>query len=271
MGGIIDSIGGGGGLIALPTYLMLGLPVRTAYGCNKLQAGLGNLVSAVKYFRNHMVDLKIAMISAITALIGAYFGTKLIFLLPEATIQKAITIALPIVALIMVLRKSSAGNTIMESEISKKTVIQALIVGIIMGSSGNGKVLIVLTNALALVSYVQTGNVDYGVAIPAAASNIVGNLVGVNFAIKKGEKEKLEDNRGCVDEKAGQNAIPFVLLRLVALQKLAGAHRKVASLLNGSAGHDVGHENAAIVVALREDIVGIVRPGIDFDLVVRVE
>ena len=216
VGGIIDSIGGGGGLIALPTYLMLGLPGRTAYGCNKLQAGLGNLVSAVKYFRNHMVDLKIAMISAITALIGAYFGTKLIFLLPEATIQKAITIALPIVALIMVLRKSSAGNTIMESEISKKTVVQALIVGIIMGfynslfgpgigtiaiiafsmlmhydarvASGNGKVLIVLTNALALVSYVQTGNVDYGVAIPAAASNIVGNLVGVNFAIKKGEK-----------------------------------------------------------------------------------
>ena len=128
VGGVIDSIGGGGGLIALPTYLMLGIPVRTAYGCNKLQAGLGNLVSAIKYFKNHMVDLKIAMISAITALVGAYFGTKIIFLLPEETIQKAITIALPVVALIMVLRKSSAGNTIMKSEISKKTVIQALIV-----------------------------------------------------------------------------------------------------------------------------------------------
>ena len=163
-----------------------------------------------------MVDLKIAMISAITALVGAYFGTKIIFLLPEETIQKAITIALPVVALIMVLRKSSAGNTIMKSEISKKTVIQALIVGIIMGfynslfgpgigtiaiiafsmlmhydarvASGNGKVLIVLTNALALVSYIRTGNIDFAVAIPAAAFNIIGNLVGVNFAIKKGEK-----------------------------------------------------------------------------------
>lgn len=81
---------------------------------------------------------------------------------------------------------------------------------------------------------------------------------------------KLEDNRGCIDEKAGQNAIPLVLLRLVALQKLAGAHREVASLLNGSAGHDVGHENTAIVVALREDVVGVVCPGIEFDLVVRV-
>lgn len=214
--GIIDSIGGGGGLIALPTYLMIGLPVRTAYGCNKLQAGLGNLVSAVKYFKNNMVDLKIALISAITAMTGAFFGTKIIFLLPEETIQKAITVALPLIALVMVLRKSSARDTIMKSEISKITIIQALIVGLIMGfynslfgpgigtvaiiaftmimhydarvASGNGKVLIVLTNAIALVSYVKTGNVAYEIAAPAAISAILGNLIGVNLAIKKGEK-----------------------------------------------------------------------------------
>ncbi len=214
--GIIDSIGGGGGLIALPTYLMIGLPIRTAYGCNKLQAGLGNLVSAIKYFRNNMVDLKIALISAVTAMTGAYFGTKIIFILPEETIQKAITVALPIIALVMVLRKTDARNIIMKSDISKKTIMQALIVGIVMGfynslfgpgigtvaiiaftmimhydarvASGNGKVLIVLTNAIALVSYVRTGNVAYEIAGPAAVSAILGNLIGVNLAIKKGEK-----------------------------------------------------------------------------------
>ena len=196
--GIIDSIGGGGGLIALPTYLMIGLPVRSAYGCNKLQAGLGNLVSAI------------------TAMTGAWIGTKIIFLLPEESIQKAITVALPVIALIMVLRKTDARNVIMRSEISKKTVIQALIVGVIMGfynslfgpgigtvaiiaftmimhydarcASGNGKVLIVLTNAIALVSYVKTGNVAYEIACPAALCAIAGNLVGVNMAIRKGEK-----------------------------------------------------------------------------------
>ena len=118
--GIIDSIGGGGGLIALPTYLMIGLPVRSAYGCNKLQAGLGNLVSAIKYFKNNMVDLRIALVSAITAMTGAWIGTKIIFLLPEESIQKAITVALPVIALIMVLRKTDARNVIMRSEISKK-------------------------------------------------------------------------------------------------------------------------------------------------------
>ena len=214
--GMIDSIGGGGGLIALPTYLMIGLPVRTAYGCNKLQAGLGNLVSAIKYFKNNMVDLKIALISAITAMAGAYVGTKIIFLLPEETIQKAITVALPVIAVVMVLRKTDARNVIMKSEISKKTILQALLVGLIMGfynslfgpgvgtiaiigftmimhydarvASGNGKVLIVLTNAIALVSYIKTGNVAYEIAAPASISAILGNLVGVNLAIKKGEK-----------------------------------------------------------------------------------
>ena len=98
----------------------------------------------------------------------------------------------------------------------KKTVVQALIVGVIMGfynslfgpgigtvaiiafmmimhydarcASGNGKVLIVLTNAIALVSYVKTGNVAYEIACPAALCAIAGNLVGVNLAIRKGEK-----------------------------------------------------------------------------------
>ena len=214
--GVIDSIGGGGGLIALPTYLMIGLPIRTAYGCNKLQAGLGNLVSAIKYFKNNMVDLKIALISAITAMTGAYVGTKIIFLLPEETIQRAITVAPPAIAVVMVLRKTDARNVIMKSEISRKTILQALLVGLIMGfynslfgpgvgtiaiigftmimhydarvASGNGKVLIVLTNAIALVSYIKTGNVAYEIAAPAAISAILGNLVGVNLAIKKGEK-----------------------------------------------------------------------------------
>ena len=214
--GIIDSIGGGGGLIALPTYLMIGLPIRTAYGCNKLQAGLGNLVSAVKYFKKNMVDLKIALISAVTAMTGAYIGTKIIFLLPEETIQKAITVVLPVIALVMVLRKTDARNVILKSEISSKTIVQALIVGLIMGfynslfgpgvgtvaimgftmlmhydarvASGNGKVLIVLTNAIALVSYIKTGSIAYESAAPAALSAIAGNLVGVNLAIKKGEK-----------------------------------------------------------------------------------
>ena len=38
--GVIDAIAGGGGLIALPTYLATGMPVHMAYGCGKLQCSM---------------------------------------------------------------------------------------------------------------------------------------------------------------------------------------------------------------------------------------
>ena len=39
----MDAIGGGGGIISLPTYLLAGLPIHFALGTNKLSACIGNL------------------------------------------------------------------------------------------------------------------------------------------------------------------------------------------------------------------------------------
>ena len=40
--GFIDSIAGGGGLIALPAYMMCGMPIYYVYGCNKFQCAFGS-------------------------------------------------------------------------------------------------------------------------------------------------------------------------------------------------------------------------------------
>ena len=62
--GFIDSIAGGGGLIALPAYMMCGMPIYYVYGCNKFQCAFGSTVAAWKYFKNGCLDLKITLISA---------------------------------------------------------------------------------------------------------------------------------------------------------------------------------------------------------------
>ena len=41
LAGFIDAIGGGGGLISLPAYLLAGLPYQMAMGCNKLYSSVG--------------------------------------------------------------------------------------------------------------------------------------------------------------------------------------------------------------------------------------
>ncbi len=62
--GFIDSIAGGGGLIALPAYMMCGMPIYYVYGCNKFQCAFGSTVAAWKYFKSGCLDLKITLISA---------------------------------------------------------------------------------------------------------------------------------------------------------------------------------------------------------------
>jgi uncharacterized membrane protein YfcA len=43
----MDAIGGGGGIISLPTYLLAGLPIHFALGTNKLSACIGDAMRPV--------------------------------------------------------------------------------------------------------------------------------------------------------------------------------------------------------------------------------
>ena len=50
--GLIDGIAGGGGIISLPAFIMTGIPLNCAYGCNKLQSCLGTSASLLKYAKS---------------------------------------------------------------------------------------------------------------------------------------------------------------------------------------------------------------------------
>ena len=52
LGGFVDSVAGGGGLITLPAYLMAGIPAHFAAGTNKVVNGCGALTATFKYFRS---------------------------------------------------------------------------------------------------------------------------------------------------------------------------------------------------------------------------
>ena len=51
LGGFVDSVAGGGGLITLPAYLMAGIPAHLAMGTNKVVNGTGTALASFKYFR----------------------------------------------------------------------------------------------------------------------------------------------------------------------------------------------------------------------------
>ncbi|HVG48354.1 MAG TPA: TSUP family transporter [Rubellimicrobium sp.] len=103
--GMIDSIAGGGGLLALPAILLAGAPPVTALATNKLQGMFGTASAAVHYARAGQVDLRSQAGPALLAAIAAGFGALVASHLPAEAIRAILPVLLIAVALYFGFRK----------------------------------------------------------------------------------------------------------------------------------------------------------------------
>ena len=91
LAGFVDAIGGGGGLISLPAYVFAGLPMHMAIATNKLSSACGTTLTTVRFIRNGLVRLKIALPSAAAGIIGSSIGANLSlptpFMIPSSRAQ----------------------------------------------------------------------------------------------------------------------------------------------------------------------------------------
>ena len=179
--GFIDSIAGGGGLIALPAYMMCGMPIYYVYGCNKFQCAFGSTVAAWKYFKNGCLDLKITLISAVTSFLCSMLGTRIIFYLKEEQIRSMLMVLLPLTAVLVIFMKNAWNYTDTKKPLILPNVLRALFIGMTIGlydslygpgggtiamllftfllkydvrtASGNAKLTLIVSNYTALLSY----------------------------------------------------------------------------------------------------------------------
>ena len=101
----MDAIGGGGGIISLPTYLLAGLPMHYALGTNKLSSCIGTVASTVRYIKNGYVDWLLGIPSVGLALVGAHLGTKLQLAIDEQYLKLVLLFVLPVIAVILLKKK----------------------------------------------------------------------------------------------------------------------------------------------------------------------
>ena len=83
LAGLVDAIGGGGGLISLPAYLIAGLPTHTAIATNKLSSTCGTTLATARFIKNGLVNFKLAVPSVIMAIIGSAIGAHISLIIPE--------------------------------------------------------------------------------------------------------------------------------------------------------------------------------------------
>ena len=136
LGGFVDSVAGGGGLITLPAYLMAGIPAHLAAGTNKVVNGCGTLTATTKYFRSGKILLRPAIAAAVGALIGSALGTELAAVISEKTLETLMLIALPCVAVFLTVKKDFGKDIPAEERpvySVRREVVTAALIGLVFG------------------------------------------------------------------------------------------------------------------------------------------
>ena len=215
LAGFVDSIGGGGGLISLPAYLLAGLPVHQAIATNKLSSTCGTSLSTGRFLRHGLINLKLALPSAVAAFAGSTLGARLSLLVSEDVMKYILFAVLPVAAF-FVLNRHLFRDRGGEAEANRRTmvicILSALLIGAYDGFYGPGtgtfliiaftvfarmsvssanaqaKVINLTSNITSLAVFLLNGQVLIPLGLAGAAWNMAGAWVGSGLAMSKGVK-----------------------------------------------------------------------------------
>ena len=216
LGGLIDAVAGGGGLVTLPAYLIAGLPPHMASGTNKCGNAFGTFLSTGRFLKRGEVHMPSALAGAAGALVGAWVGAKLNMVMPERVLYYLMLAIVPVMA-VFLLFKRNFGTEDHSDEFGRVQLLSmALGIGLCIGAydgffgpgagtflmlaftglckfdlltaSGNTKLANSASNLASLVTFALAGQVMWAVGIPAALCGIAGNYVGSSLALKGGAK-----------------------------------------------------------------------------------
>lgn len=104
LAGLVDSIAGGGGLIALPALMLFGMPVPLALGTNKFQSACGTLVAAGHYARSGLVDFRACRIGIVATLVGAAAGALTVRQIDSQSLGRLVPWLLAVILVYTILR-----------------------------------------------------------------------------------------------------------------------------------------------------------------------
>ncbi|MBA3456710.1 MAG: TSUP family transporter [Deltaproteobacteria bacterium] len=209
LAGTVDAIAGGGGLITLPALLTAGLPPHLALGTNKGQSVWGSGAALVAFWRAGRVDRRQALFTFPLGLIGSLFGAELVLLIAPASLRPIVIAMLIGAAVLLVIRKPQREGEDGDGRPWIAAVLAFtiacydgffgpgtgtfLIVGFValcgrsmLRATADAKVVNFASNLAAVAVFAHQGSVMWELALPMAAGQLVGGVIGARLAIKGG-------------------------------------------------------------------------------------
>lgn len=213
LAGAVDAIGGGGGLLTVPALLAAGLPPATALATNKGQSVFGSGAALLRYGRAGLVDGRVARVTFPAGLLGSLGGAALVLLIPSSTLRPVVLALLLLVAALLAFRPAVPAPR--PARLPRRLPVAAAValgLGAYDGFFGPGtgtflifafvwffdagyqeasadaKVANFASNLAALALFAARGAVLWSVALPMAAANFLGGLLGAHLAVRGGDR-----------------------------------------------------------------------------------
>jgi len=119
LAGLLDTLAGGGGLIALPALILSGVPPLAALGTNKLQGSMGTATATYMMLKNKRVKWHNVKKLMLIAFIGALVGTVAVQFINQKILNYVIPAAISFIGLYFLFSPTVSEKKI-EAKISER-------------------------------------------------------------------------------------------------------------------------------------------------------
>jgi uncharacterized membrane protein YfcA len=214
--GVVDAIGGGGGLLTVPALLAAGLDPHAAIATNKGQAVFGAVSSFASFWRGGQVDRARAPAALACGFAGSCAGALALLAIRPEPLRPIVLALLILAAAVVTFRPAGKpGIAKKTGQNAKRARLLAAAIAFVIGAydgffgpgtgtmlivafvvffgdsltraSGNAKVVNLASNVAAIALFAWRGAVLWHVSLPMAAGNALGAFVGARLAITRGD------------------------------------------------------------------------------------
>ena len=211
--GVVDTIAGSGGIITIPVLLMMGVSPLYALGTNKLQEPIGQIVATRRFLRTGEIQLQPIIIVTIFSILGASMGAFLVQIIRNDWLQKIAPILLTLILLYSILScQLFAKQNKQRMTFIPFAFVFGLCIGFYNGFFGPGtgslwadaflyflamnvkqatmyaKPANLSCNLIALIWFVMSHHVLYGVAVALMLGQGIGAHIGAKLVIENGNQ-----------------------------------------------------------------------------------
>jgi uncharacterized protein len=213
LAGFVDAIAGGGGLIAIPALLSVGMPPVAAIATNKMQSVVGTLIAAMTYWRQGFIDFRSIWPSMLLGFLGGFAGAFVVKQIDISVLVAAVPIALIAIAIYFAFApRLTDADSHARLNLMLFAPVMALVLGFYDGlfgpgtgsfltmgfvalfgfgvtrAAGNTKAVNLMTNLGALLFFLIGDDVVWLAAVVMMVGQVVGGYVGAMTGIRFGAK-----------------------------------------------------------------------------------